>query len=188
MADLNLDAKATAVVVIDLQQAIVARQTAPHAAMDVVKRAADLCDRFRAKGSPIVFVHVDMANFVKLTVDKPTRDPNAPPPPPSASDLVPETRKQPSDLLISKRFWDAFPNTDLEQKLRERNIHTIVLCGISTNFGVESTARTGAALGFDMVLIEDAMTSMDAAAHRFAIENIFPRLGRVRASGEVHPQ
>jgi nicotinamidase-related amidase len=100
---------------------------------------------------------------------------------------VPETCKQPSDLVVTKRFWDAFVNTDLEQKLRERNIRTIILGGISTNFGVESTARTGAALGFEMVLIEDAMTSMDAAAHRFAVENIFPRLGRVRAGGEVRP-
>jgi nicotinamidase-related amidase len=187
MSDLTLEAKITAVVLIDLQHAIVGRTTAPHASASVVQACANLADRFRAKGATIVFVHVDLTNMVKVNADKPTRDPNAPPPPAKASEIVPETRKQPSDLVVAKRFWDAFVNTDLEQKLRERNIRTIILGGISTNFGVESTARTGAALGFEMVLLEDAMTSMDAAAHRFAVENILPRLGRVRASSEVHP-
>ena len=86
---------------------------------------------------------------------------------------------------MTKRCWDAFVGTDLEQTLRDRGIRTIVLAGISTNIGVESTARTAAALGFDVVLVEDACSSMSEEAHRFAITNIFPRLGHVRTAKPV---
>jgi nicotinamidase-related amidase len=135
-----------------------------------------------------VLVRVDLANIIRPDADSPMRGPNDPPPPESASELVDELGQQPSDLVITKRYWDAFIGTNLEQQLRERNIRTIILGGISTNFGVESTARTAAALGFDVVLTEDAMSSMSEAAHRFAITNIFPRLGRVRTASEIQPQ
>ncbi|HEX4412927.1 MAG TPA: isochorismatase family protein [Lacipirellulaceae bacterium] len=185
MPDLELNAATTAVVLIDLQQGIIARQVAPHSAADVILRAANLADRFRQAGSPIVFVRVDLANIIRPTADVPLSAPSAPPPPPSASELVAELRRLPTDLVVTKRFWDAFINTDLERHLRERNIRTIVLGGISTNIGVESTARTAAALGFDVVLVEDVTSSMSEEAHRFSIANIYPRLGRVRTANEL---
>jgi nicotinamidase-related amidase len=188
MAAIQLKPHTTAVVLIDLQNAIVSRLCAPHSSSSVVQKGAELADRFREAGSTIVFVHVDLSNMVRVTADRPSRDPNAPPPPPSASELVPELRRQPSDLVVTKRFWDAFVGTNLEKLLRDRKVQTIVLGGISTNFGVESTARTAAALGFDVVIVEDATTSMDADAHHFAVNTIFPRLGRVRSSDELELQ
>ena len=186
MPEVEVDPKTTAVVLIDLQHAVVSRQTATYSPDAVIQKAVQLADRFRAKGSPIVFVHVDLANFVQLNyVDAPMRDPNAPPPPANASELVPQLNRQPQDLVITKRYWDAFVGTDLEKQLRSRSIRTILLGGIATNFGVESTARTAAALGFEVVIIEDATTSLSAEAHEFAIKNIFPRLGRVRKANEV---
>jgi nicotinamidase-related amidase len=188
MADLQLNPATTAVVLIDLQRGIASRQTAPHSAADVVERAAALADRFRRKGSAIVLVRVDLANILRPTADAPMRGPNDPPPPESASELVDELRQQPGDLVVTKRYWDAFVGTDLEGLLRERQVRTILLGGISTNFGVESTARTAAALGFDVVVVEDATSSMSEEAHRFAITNIFPRLGRVRTTNEIQIQ
>jgi nicotinamidase-related amidase len=188
MPDLELTPATTAVVLIDLQQAVVAREVAPHSAADVVARAAALADRFRQAGSLIVFVRVDLANFIRPNADIPFGDPNSPPPPPNASELVEALRREPTDLVVTKRSWDAFVGTDLERQLRERNIRTIVLGGISTNIGVESTARTAAALGFDVVLVEDVTSSMSEEAHRFSITNIFPRLARVRSTNLVHPQ
>ncbi len=188
MSDLKIDAKSTAVVIIDLQRGIASRQTAPHSAANVVERAAALADRFRRAGSMIVLVRVDLANIVRPNADSPMRNPNDPPPPASASELVDELGQQPGDLVITKRYWDAFVGTDLEQRLRDRQIRTILLGGIATNFGVESTARTAAALGFDVVVVEDATSSMSEEAHRFAIANIFPRLGRVRTTNEIQIQ
>jgi nicotinamidase-related amidase len=185
MPTIQVNAATTALILIDLQPAVTSRDTKPYSAASVVKKGADLAAMFRSKGAMVVLVHVDLANFVQVTADQPMRDPNAAPPPASASELVPELNRQPSDIIITKRYWDAFPGTPLEQTLRERNIRTILFAGIATNFGVESTARTAAALGFDVVIVEDATTSMSAEAHEFAVKNIFPRLGRVRQMDQI---
>jgi nicotinamidase-related amidase len=185
VAPLDLDAKSTALILIDLQRGIVSRQLAPHSAADVVSRSAQLAARVRKAGGTVVYVHVDIAHRLELPVDQVWGDPNAPPPPPEASELVPEAGKQPGDLLIMKRQWGAFFGTDLEAQLRSRGITTIVLGGIATNFGVESTARAAAGLGFALVVVEDATSTMSDEMHQFPFKYVFPRLGRVRSTLDV---
>ncbi|MFY9673890.1 MAG: isochorismatase family protein [Terriglobales bacterium] len=186
MDTLQLDPGKTALVLIDLQNGIVARATEPYSPSEVVKKSAKLAEAFRAKGATIVYVRVDMDSFLRLPVDVAMRDPNAPPTPASASELVPEAGFREGDILITKRHWGAFAGTGLEATLRERGIETVALGGISTNIGVESTARQGTGLGFAFVVVEDICASnMGADAHRFAFEKIFPRLGRVRKSDDV---
>jgi nicotinamidase-related amidase len=177
---LHLDPRTTALILIDLQHAITARQLAPHSAQDVVQRCVALANAFRAKGALVVYVRVDLAHMLQLPVDSPMRKPTDPPPLPNASELVPEAGYQPTDLLITKRQWGAFFGTDLEAQLRARNIATIVIAGIATNFGVESTARAAAGLGFATLLAEDATSSLSPEAHAFAYTTIFPRLARIR--------
>jgi nicotinamidase-related amidase len=182
----HLDPKRTALVLIDLQNGIVSRQTTPYSAAEVVQKGNRLARAFRAAGATVVYIRVDMANVLQLPVDEPMRDPNAPPPPAIASELAPDAGFQDGDLLITKRHWGAFAGTELEQALKQRGIDTVVLGGISTNAGVESTARQGTGLGFAFVIVEDACaTSMGVEAHRFAFEKIFPRLARVRKTDEV---
>jgi nicotinamidase-related amidase len=105
--------------------------------------------------------------------------------PPDWSELIPELNRQPNDLVILKRQWGAFYGTDLELQLRRRGLSTIILCGIATAFGVESTARHAYERGFEQVFAEDAMTSRTAESHANAIVNIFPRMGRVRSTAEI---
>jgi len=185
MPSLELDPNSTALVLIDLQHGIVGRAVAPHTASDVVAHAAQLAAALRAKGGVAVYVRVDVADTLQLPVDAPARDPNAPPPPPSASQIVPESGYQAGDLLITKRQWGAFYGTELDQQLRRRRIRTIILGGVATNFGVESTARAAFDRGYELIFVEDAMTSVRAPAHSFAVQNIFPRMGRVRTVEEV---
>ena len=185
MSTLQLDPKKTALVIIDLQKGIVAYKTAPYSSAEVIERSARLAKALREKHGTVAYVHVNMSEFLKLPADQPMRDPSAPPPPPEASELVPEAGFQQGDLLITKRQWGAFAGTDLEKQLRQRGIETIVLTGISTNFGVESTARQGTGLGFGFVTVEDACSSQDAEMHKFSFEKIFPRLARVRSTEEV---
>lgn len=185
MNSLTLAGKTTALIAIDLQKGIVARPAAPHTSADVIARTAALAAKLRAAGGTCVFVHVDIHNFVKVIADQPAMDPKAPPPPPSASELVPEAGFHPGDVLITKRFWDAFISTPLKEELLARQIDTVLLTGISTHIGVESTARTAAALGFHVVLIEDATSSSSAEAHAYAIKTIFPRLARVRTAADL---
>lgn len=182
---LSLEPKTTAFVQIDLEHGIVGRQLAPYAGMDVVKRCKEVATAVRASGGMVVFVHVLLGEILRLPADKPMVPPGAPPPPPEASDLVPEAGVQAGDLMVTKRQWGAFYGTQLEQALRRRGIKTVVMGGIATNFGVESTAREALDRGFAMVFAEDAMTSMSAEMHRFSIENTFPVMGRVSSAAQI---
>ena len=86
---------------------------------------------------------------------------------------------------MTKRQWGAFYATPLKLYLRRREIKTIVLGGIATNLGVESTARSAPEHGYALVLVEDAMTTLSAEAHQFATTVIFPLLGRARKIDDV---
>jgi nicotinamidase-related amidase len=184
MAELQLDPKKTALVVIDLQNAIVGMNPVPHTAAQVVENSKKLAEAFRVHGAPVVYVRVNLNDFMKLPVDQP-HSLGDEPVPAAASEIAPSAGFQPGDILVTKHHWGAFAGTDLEQQLKSRGIDTVVLTGISTNAGVESTARQGTGLGFAFVLVEDACSSQNAEHHRFAFENIFPRLTRVRTTDEV---
>ncbi|WP_158749458.1 hydrolase [Acidobacterium sp. S8] len=185
MTSISLDPKTTALVLIDLQHGIVARPVAPHSGQQVVENSARLAAALRKAGGTVMYVHVLISEALILPSDSPTRDPNAPPPPPIASELVPEAGMQEGDVIIAKRQWGAFYGTGLEQQLRRRDIQTIIMGGVATNFGVESTARAAFDQGYHLVFAEDAMSSVSAEAHQFAIQQIFPRMGRVRSTEEV---
>jgi len=185
---LSLAPATTALVVIDLQQGIVANKTAPHAAADVVARSAALAAAFRAKGGLVVLVTVDWhRNYVDATA-QPTDIAAARAADGPAADfgaIVPALGAEESDLRIVKRQWGAFHGTELDLQLRRRGITGIVLTGIATNMGVESTARVGWELGYDLLFAEDAITSFTEEMHGFAMKAIFPRLGRVRSTREI---
>ena len=186
MSDLSLDPHTAALVVIDLQRGIVARQCGPHAAADVVARSARLADALRAAGATVVLVNVAFSKDKRDMLTPPVDSPNPPSqPPPEWSQLVPEIGPRDGDILITKHQWGAFYGTELDLQLRRRGVRTIVFCGIATNFGVESTARDGWERGYALLFAEDAMSGLAAEAHQFAISTIFPRLGRVRSTDQI---
>jgi nicotinamidase-related amidase len=184
MAEIQLDPQKTALVIIDLQNAIVGMNTAPYSADQVVENSKKLAEAFRVHGAPVVYVRVDLNDFTRHPVDAPNNM-GSTPPPAVASEIAPSAGFQNGDILVTKRHWGAFAGTDLEQQLKTRGIDTVILTGISTNSGVESTARQGTGLGFAFVIVEDACTGQDAEQHRFAFEKTFPRLTRVRTTAEV---
>jgi nicotinamidase-related amidase len=180
---MNLDPKKTALVLIDLQNGIVGRDTRPYTAGEVIERSRTLADAFRAKGAPVVYVRVLLSDFLALPADELTNLPKDIPA--SASEIAKSAGMQSGDLLITKRHWGAFAQTDLEQELRSRGIETIVLGGISTNMGVESTLRQGTGLGFAFVTVEDACSTFSPEMQDFAFKAIFPRLSHVRTTQQV---
>ncbi len=182
---MEIEPRKTALVLIDLQHGITAMPVQPHSAEAVVSAARSLAEKFREKGSPVAYVRVDLNNMLPLIVDVSHGDPNGGPLPAAASELVPEAGFREGDLAITKRHWGAFGETGLEKALREKGVETIVLAGLVTNFGVESTARQAVALGFQVIVIEDACSSIDAESHRFAMERILPSIGRVRKAAEI---
>jgi nicotinamidase-related amidase len=185
--ELAFEANKTAVVVIDLQKGILAHPTAPYPAADVVARAAAVCRAARQAGSLVVLVHVSYAADKKDAVQPLTDGPAMLPPqmPPDFAELVPELGQQPTDLVITKHQWGAFYGTELDLQLRRRGIDTIVLMGVSTNIGVESTARDAFELGYNQVFVEDAMSTRGADDHEHTVRSTFPRIGRVRSTQDV---
>jgi len=79
----------------------------------------------------------------------------------------------------------AVAGTDLDLQLRRRGVTQVVLAGIATSIGVESTVRAAHEHGHHVTLATDAMTDLDPEAHRSSIERIFPRLGESGTTDEV---
>ena len=181
---MQLNLKTSALVLIDLQKGVLAMQTAPHLASAVYDRSMPLVQRFRAAAAPVIWVRVsfsrDLADAPRATVDQPTDYASLPP----GWDEFP-VPPEPSDLIVTKRQWGAFYGTELDLQLRRRGVRGIVLGGISTNIGVESTARSAAEHGYDLVIPEDLCSSSSAEMHAFSFKHIFPRLARVTQSAAI---
>ena len=92
---------------------------------------------------------------------------------------------QSGDLVVAKEQWGAFYGTDLDEQLRRRGIKTLVLGGIATNRGVETTARDAFDRGYALVFAEDAMSSLPNEDHGFAVKHVFPIMGRVRTVDQI---
>ena len=184
-APLNLNPAKTALVLIDLQQGII-NMVPPGAADSVINNAAQLAQRFRELGSLVVLVKVAFPSGPEAL--KPITDATLPLPaamPEGWDTHLPALKQAPGDIIITKRQWGAFYGTELEMHLRRRGIDTIVLGGIATNIGVESTARNAHEQGFNQVFAEDAMRALDDEAHRASLAKIFPRLGRIRSTAQI---
>ena len=178
-----LDPRSTALVLIDLQNGILGRKLEPLSADELLEAGKALARRFRAEGAPVVLV-----NAAPVTEDKPRAvdEPFGLPKtlPAGFVDLAPGLA-EPGDLKITKSTWGAFSVPELDRELRRRGVRTIVLGGVATQFGVESTARQAWELGYELVIVTDATTSIAIEAHDNSMRRIFPRIARVTDSGAL---
>jgi len=184
MAVTALDAR-TALVVIDFQEGIAA-MTGRAALAGPVTRAGRLAAAFRERGLPVVLVRV---GFSPDGADRPanrvTRAPSLDDPPANWAELMPELDPRPTDVVITKRQPGAFHGTDLDLQLRRRGSTGIVLCGVATSLGVESTARAAYDHGYNVTFAVDAMTDFNPAAHQHSVEVVFPRFGEVDTTERI---
>jgi nicotinamidase-related amidase len=174
----TLDAT-TALLVVDLQKGIVGLATA-HPMADVVTNAAQLAGAFRSHGLPVVLINVDGG-----APGRAEQSPRIREFPAGWTDLIPELNQQPGDHIVTKRTWGAFTNTGLEKHLRQSGVTQVVIAGVATSAGVESTARHAHELGFNVALAVDAMTDMSADAHHNSITRIFPRMSESGTTQEI---
>ena len=171
-----------ALIVIDLQKGIAGMPTV-HPTSEIIERSAQLARAFRERSLPVVLVNVSGLPPGRTDVGSPNYSFPA-----DWTELVPELEQHPSDRLITKQRWGAFLGTNLDDYLRQRGVTQVVLTGISTSAGVESTARSAYDLGYNVALVTGAMTDRDADAHRHCIEKIFPRLGETDTTENVLKQ
>ncbi|WP_419729932.1 hydrolase [Lichenicola sp.] len=184
---IDLDPSATALILIDLQNGIVGMNMAPRSGGELVAQATRFAARFRAAGGQVVLVRVAFADDLADAPRQPVDQPLSLPPggvPPGWSTLV-DGLQQPGDIVITKRHWGAFHGTELDLQLRRRGIGSIVLGGIATNFGVESTARSAWEHGYAVILAEDLCAGPSAALHDMAVAHVFPRIARVVQSDAI---
>lgn len=185
MALTALDAR-TALVVIDLQSGITAMPTQPHSGPEVVARSVELADAFRTRNLPVVLVRVSFSADGSDAVSGRTEQQRPGGSFPEGWDvIVDELSGHPGDIRVTKRNWGAFHGTDLDVQLRRRGVTQIVLTGIATSIGVESTARAAYEHGYNVTLATDAMGDRDPEAHRASVERIFPRLGETGTTAEI---
>ena len=143
-------------------------------------RAARLADTFRRRGLLVALVNVAGV--------APGRTEQARPGgalPEGWTELVPELEPQPQDHRLTRRTWGAFASTDLLDRLRREGVTQVVIAGIATSIGVESTARQAYEFGFNVTLATDAMTDRSAEAHNNSVSRIFPRLGETGTTNEI---
>ena len=178
-----LDPRTTALVLIDLQNGVLGRKLAPISADELVARGKALAEKFRAAGALVVLVNAALrAEDQPRAVDEPSQLPEVLPT--GFIDLAPGLAA-PGDILITKSTWGAFSVPELDRELRKRGVRTIALGGVATQFGVESTARQASELGYELVVVKDATTSIAIEAHDNSMQRIFPRIARVTDSGAL---
>jgi len=184
---IDIDSRTAALVLIDLQNGIVGQPSAPRSGTETAARGTALARRFRAAHAPVVLVNVafahDFADAPRQPVDHPPHRPEGGLPP-EWSRLV-DGLAEPGDIRVTKHHWGAFNGTDLDLQLRRRGVKSIVLAGIATNFGVESTARHAWELGYEVIVVEDACASVSVELHEMSIRGVMPRIARVVVSEDV---
>jgi len=168
-----------ALVAIDLQKGLAGMQTV-HPFSGIVDRTAELAREFRARSLPVVLVNVSGSAPGRTDAPQPKFSF-----PPDWTDLLPALEHQATDHTVTKERWGAFHGTDLHDYLRGRGVTQIVLAGVATSIGVESSARSAYDLGYNVALVVDAMTDRDAEAHRHSVEKLFPRLGETGTANDV---
>ncbi len=186
MDELSIENKNIALVIIDLQKGISAMQGAPYDSKVVIENASKLAAIFRQNQLPVFLVHVVSSEKDRLNVKSDEQMFSRPVSMPADwADFVPELNQADSDVVIVKKQWGAFYGTDLELRLRRQGIKTIVLCGIATNYGVESTARFAYEFGFEQIFAQDAMTSRSKEMHEASVNYVLKRIGRVRSTQQI---
>ncbi|MFT4120639.1 isochorismatase family protein [Bradyrhizobium sp.] len=169
----------TALIVVDLQNGLLGSPFI-HPIDDIVARACGLIAAFRRHRLPIVLVNVD--GVAPGRTERPRHIGQLPD---GWTTLLPELGRQGDDIVVTKQTWGAFASTDLEQQLRTRGVTHVVICGVATGTGVESTARQAYEAGFNVTLAIDAMTDARPNAHDYSIAHVFPRLGETGSTQAV---
>lgn len=184
---IELDPRNSALVLIDLQKGILGYSLTPVTSQELLERGQALAGRFRSAKATVVLVNVAFspggADMLRQPVDQPQPLPAGGLP--AGWSEFPSGLMQTGDLQITKRQWGAFYGTELDLQLRRRGIRTIVLGGVATHIGVESTARQAYEHGYELLIVKDVTTSSDAEGHEMSMKHIMPRLARVVQSSDI---
>jgi nicotinamidase-related amidase len=168
----------TALLVVDLQKALINLKTI-HPMDDIVRNAALLSDFFREKQLPVVVITVEgRAPGRTEAVRAPFNYGD------DGTEPHPLLNHSSKDIRVTKRTWGAFTETGLADQLRLAGITQVVIAGIVTSMGVESTARQAHDLGFNVTIALDAITDIEEEAHLHST-TLFRKLGETGTVSDI---
>lgn len=101
------------------------------------------------------------------------------------ADIVPELTPEPTDFVLDKNRYSAFYGTGLEPVLTSLGVRELVICGVTTNMCVETTARDASQRDYRVVVVSDATGELDAARHEMALATLGFGFGWVKPRAEV---
>jgi ureidoacrylate peracid hydrolase len=191
-----LDAKKTALVVIDMQNAFVAPGAPMEvpAARGIVAPINRLAAELRKRGVAIIWISHqnardgrDWSGFFDAFI-APGRRADAAAALTAGSDLqklFPELAVEKGDLRISKNRYSAFIRSDFEHMLRQRGIDTLLIAGTKTNVCCECTARDAMMLDYKVVLLSDCTAALSDDEQRATLENVIQQFGDVLTANEA---
>ena len=140
-----------ALLVIDVQQGLCDGATPPYELDAVLSRINAVAARARAAGAPVIFIqHEGKAGYLEHGTH--------------GWQLHRALQVEPADLKLRKTATDAFHRTELQALLEQHGVTELVVCGMHTEFCVDTTIRRALALGYPVILVADAHTSEGSAA------------------------
>jgi len=183
--ELAIDAATTALVVVDLQNFAVDLPTQPLTGREVLANGVRLANACREAGILVVLVRVGYDP--KVPQLRPAADKlfSGFEFPPGAKEIAPALGPEPEDVIVDKYNWGAFYGTDLDAHLRRRGIRTLIVCGLVTNIGVDTTMRHAHERGYDQILAADATAAFSLEEHDYTLKFVAPRLSRVRTTDAI---
>lgn len=135
-----------AVLVIDIQQGLCEGEGAAFDFAAVIQRINEVTAKARAAGAPVIFVqHESNVGYLAFETD--------------AWQLAQGLHAEPGDLRLRKRTPDAFHQTELEVLLVRHGVFSLVICGMHTEYCIDTTTRRALALGYPVLLVSDGHTS-----------------------------
>jgi ureidoacrylate peracid hydrolase len=193
-----LDAKRTALVVIDMQNAFLAPGAPVEvpAARAIVPAINRLAAELRRRGAPVIWVlHEnqpgggDWKGFFDRFVSPESRARAAAALAPGSPmrEPWPQLEIADNDVRVTKKRYSALIEeaSPLARALRERGIKTLLIAGTKTNVCCECTARDAMMLDYEVVMLSDCTAALSDEEHLATLENIIQQFGDVLSSEEA---
>jgi nicotinamidase-related amidase len=183
---LEIEPGRTALVLVDLQNFTVAMDTIPLSGREVLANSVRLAEACRAAGIVVVLVRVGHSDNA-MPHPSPRVDAvfGGFPSPAGAKEIAAELGPKPGDVVVDKYNWGAFYGTNLDSHLRRRGIDTLIMAGLVTNIGVDTSMRQAQERGYEQVMVVDAVAAMSREEHDYTLKYIAPRLARLRGTDAV---
>ncbi len=156
-----------AILVIDMLNDFIKGKLKCDRAQKIIPNIKKVLEESRKKNIPVIYIkdsHIKgVDNELKIWGEHALKGDKG-------SEIIDELKPEDKDFVIEKRRYSAFFQTDLDLLLRELNIDTVVLTGVTTDICVKHTAADAFFRGYNIIVLEDCVESFDEYSHKNALE------------------